>query len=151
MRLMGRQASRIDPIWDEILLEKSWACKHWKITNIYFVILVSFCCNFFFVTLLSFWERENAQKSFKNDSQSGKRKGWQKTTKNDKETTKNEKQMINKWLACWWNCVFGLCSSAPDPATRAGWENDKKMPKKWRRKTGMKKKRQNQTTKKWQQ
>ena len=94
--------------------------------------------------------------------------GWE----NDKKMTK---QWQKKWPACWWNCVFGLSSSAPDPATRAGWENDKKMTnkwnkndnkmvlkntkkwqpngkkitKEWHRKTGMTKKWQNQTTKKY--
>ena len=66
-----------------LVLGKSWACKHWKIKNIYFVIFVScfchsglslwiwvviyvsflsFCCHFI-VILLSFWERENEQKT----------------------------------------------------------------------------------------
>ena len=35
--------------------------------------------------------------------------------------------MQKKWLMCWQNDVFRLSRSAPGPATRAGWENDKKM------------------------
>ena len=77
----------------------------------------------------------------------------------DEKSTRKWQKMTNKWPACWWNCVFGLSSSAQDPATRAGWENDKQMTqkwqqnskkttKKWHRKTGMTKKWQNQTTKK---
>ena len=67
-----------------LVLGKSWACKHWKIKHIYFVILVSFCCHFFvihvchfgfalsfcchlFVSLFSFWEPENAKNSLRND------------------------------------------------------------------------------------
>ena len=40
-----------------------------------------------------------------------------------KQCTKNAK----KWLMCWQNDIFRLSRSAPGPATRAGWENDKKM------------------------
>ena len=70
-----------------LVLGKSWACKHWKIKNIYFVIFVSCFCHsglslwiwvviyaslcviwlsyvcHFIVILLSFWERENEQKT----------------------------------------------------------------------------------------
>ena len=35
-------------------LGKSWACKHWKIKHIYFVILVSFCCHFFVIQVCHF-------------------------------------------------------------------------------------------------
>ena len=85
-----------------VCLGKSWACKHWKFQNNYFVIFcifvafflhlglsfwicvviflsffvisLSFLCHFlsfvchFIVILLSFWERENGEKTlFKND------------------------------------------------------------------------------------
>ena len=49
----------------------------------------------------------------------------------DEKSTRKWQKMTNKWPACWWNCVFGLSSSAQDPATRAGWENDKQMTQKW--------------------
>ena len=31
----------------QLLLGKSWACKHWKFQNNYFVIFLHFCCIFF--------------------------------------------------------------------------------------------------------
>ena len=54
----------------------------------------------------------------------------------------NDKKMTKKWPACWWNCVFGLSSSALDPAaldekTTNRWRHKncnkmaEKMPKKW--------------------
>ena len=36
-------------------LGKSWACKHWKFQNNYFVIFLHFCCIFFLHLGLSFW------------------------------------------------------------------------------------------------
>ena len=45
--------------------------------------------------------------------------------------------------------VFGLSSSAPDQATRAGWENDKKMTNKWHQMTTKWQKNDQKMTNKW--
>ena len=34
---------------EPLVLGKSWACKHWKIQNNYFVISLSFFCHFFWI------------------------------------------------------------------------------------------------------
>ena len=45
----GMQNQKQEPhtkMWG-IKLGKSWACKHWKFQNNYFVIFLHFCCIFF--------------------------------------------------------------------------------------------------------
>ena len=39
--------SRLSSKPERLFLGKSWACKHWKFQNNYFVIFLHFCCIFF--------------------------------------------------------------------------------------------------------
>ena len=106
---------------DTVALGKSWACKHWKFQNNYFVIFLHFCCIFlhlglsfwicvvifchflsflchFIVILLSFWERENEEKN------------------------------VKKWLP--WQT---FCYLVAAPNTRNKWRNSWKASRRWRR------------------
>ena len=103
---------------------------------------LSFYCHFFVISL-SLWFGTCSKMSKKLSPNLGHATNMspylgnakhmqKKCTKNAKMHTKKSKQ-CKKWLPCWQNQVFGLSSSAPDPATRAGWENDKIMTRFWQK------------------